>query len=69
VHVQLAKVTAEVHVLLDAELLIAEEDHQTIHERIMHFLELLIARAVWTGQTPKISAPMLGVDLRNSMVW
>src|SRR6478752_1837538 len=42
--VQLAKVTAEVHLLLNAELLSAKEDHETIDERIMHLLELLAER-------------------------
>src|SRR5207302_8707487 len=28
--------------LFDAQLLVTEEDHQTIHERVMHLLELLV---------------------------
>jgi len=43
VHVQLAEVPAEVHVLLDGQPLIAKEDDQAIHEGVMHLLELLVS--------------------------
>ena len=42
--VQRAEAAAEVLVLVDRHLLVAEEDHQVLHQRIMHFLELLVAQ-------------------------
>ena len=42
--VQRPKAPAELLVLLDRHLLVAEEDHQVVHQRIVHFLELLVAQ-------------------------
>ena len=56
VPVQLAEAAAEVHVLLDAELLIAEKDHQTIHQRIMYLLELLVTERFGKVNTKNFSA-------------
>jgi hypothetical protein len=39
INVQLADTAPEGHVLLDTELLVAEEDDETIHERVMDLLE------------------------------
>ena len=46
VHVQLAEAAGEVFVLFDAQLLVAEEDHQAVHKRVMHFLELLVPERI-----------------------
>ena len=46
--VQLAEAAAERLVLLVAELLVAEEDHQVRHQRVMDFLERLVAQ--WPGE-------------------
>ena len=40
---QLAELAAERLVLIEAELLVAEEDHLMRHQRIVNFLEHLIA--------------------------
>ena len=56
VPMQLAEAAAEVHVLLDAELLIAEKNHQTIHQRIMYLLELLVAERFGKVNTKNFSA-------------
>src|SRR5471032_945862 len=40
---QRAEAAAEVLVLVDRHLLVAEEDHQVLHQRVVHFLELLVA--------------------------
>ena len=42
--VQLAEQAAERLVLLKRQLLVAEEDHLVRHQRVVHFLELLIAQ-------------------------
>src|SRR5215510_10298422 len=42
VHVQLAEAPSKILMLLDADLLVAEENDKAIQEGIMHFLELLI---------------------------
>src|SRR5262245_49196158 len=44
VHVQFAEAPSKILMLLDADLLVAEEDDEAIQEGIMHFLELLIAK-------------------------
>ena len=41
--VQLAEAAAELLVLVVRHLLVAEEDHQVLHQRVVHFLELLVA--------------------------
>ena len=41
--VQLAEQPAECLVLVERQLLVAEEDHLVRHQRIVHLLELLIA--------------------------
>jgi len=64
VHVQLAEAAGEVFVLFDAQLLVAEEDHQTVHERVMHLLELLVAERI--GQ---IDATDFRADVRGGIVY
>ena len=41
-HVKLAKTPAEGLVMLDRHGLVTEEDHQVLHQRVMHFPELLV---------------------------
>ena len=55
--VQLAEAAAERLVLLVAQLLVAEEDHQVRHQRVMDFLKRLVAQ--WPGE---IDAEDLGAD-------
>ena len=43
VHVQLAEAAPKIFLLFDAKLLVAEKDDEAVHERVIHFLELLIA--------------------------
>jgi hypothetical protein len=52
-----AEAPAELLVLLDAHLLVAEEDHQVLHQRIVHLLELLVAQ--WPGE---VDPGNLGAD-------
>jgi len=42
--------------LLDVEFLIAEKDHQTIHQSIMYLLELLVAERFGKVDTRNFSA-------------
>ena len=41
--VQLAEQAAECLVLIEGQLLVAEEQHLMRHQRVVHFLELLVA--------------------------
>ena len=43
---QRPEAAAELLVLLDAHFLVAEEDHQIFHQRIVHLLELLVAQGL-----------------------
>ena len=63
-HVQLAKAASEVFVLFDSQLLVAEEDHQTVHERLMHLLELLVPERI--GQ---VDATDFRADVRGGIVY
>ena len=65
--VQLAEQPAERLVLIERQLLVAEEDHLMRHQRVVHFLELLIAERP-ARSTPEISAPMAAVTGFTSMV-
>ena len=40
---QLAEQPPECLVLIVRQVLVAEEDHQVFHQRVVHFLELLVA--------------------------
>jgi hypothetical protein len=64
VHVQLAKAASEVFVLFDPQLLVAEEDHQAVHERVMHLLELLVPERI--GQ---VDATDFRADVRGGIVY
>src|SRR5215470_13247644 len=63
VHVQLAEAPSKILMLLDADLLVPEEDDQAIQEGIMHFLELLIAKR--PGQ---VDAKDFRTDMRRQLV-
>ena len=54
---QRPEAAAEILVLVDRHLLVAEEDHQVVHQRIVHFLELLVAERLG-----EIDAEDLGTD-------
>ena len=56
-HVEPAEAAAERLVLLDRQLLLAKEEHQMIHERIVHILELPVSELL--GQ---VDAKDLGAD-------
>ena len=43
-HVQRAEAAAEILLLLVVDLLVAEEDHQVLHQRVVDLLELLVAQ-------------------------
>ena len=55
--VQLAEQPAERLVLVERQFLVAEEHHLMRHQRVVHFLELLIAE-----RTAQIDAGNLGAD-------
>ena len=55
-NVQLAEPAAERLVLFDRHLLVAEEDHQILHQRIVHFLELLVAEILRQIDTENFGA-------------
>ena len=57
VRVQWSEAAAEVLVLVDRHLLVAEEDHQIFHQRVVHFLELLVAQGLG-----EVDAENLGAD-------
>jgi hypothetical protein len=50
--------------LFDAQLLVSEEDHQAIHERVMHLLELLVPERI--GQ---VDATDFCADVRGGIVY
>jgi hypothetical protein len=66
--VQLAEAAAELLVLVVAELLVAEEDHQVVHQRIVHLLELLVAERPGEVDAEDLRADH-GRQLAHSMVW
>src|SRR4051812_494566 len=59
--VQLAEQTAERLVLIEGELLVAEEDHLMRHQRVVHFLELLVAQRL-----RQVGTENLRTDCRGS---
>jgi len=59
---QLAETAAEILVLVDGEVLVAKEDHQILHQRIMHLLELLVAQRL-----RQIDAVDLCADARRQL--
>src|SRR5215470_8488264 len=59
VRMQLAKAAAECFVLFYRQLLVAKKEHQMVHERIVHLLELPVAKR--PGQ---VDAEDLGADVR-----
>ena len=62
--VQRPEAAAEILVLLDGHLLVAEEDHQIVHQRVMHFLELLVAERL-----AEIDAEDLRADHRGELAY
>src|SRR5262249_23056465 len=60
VHVQLAEATAKIHLLLDAQLLVAKEYNEVVHERVMHLLELLIVERPGQVDAKNIRADIWG---------
>ena len=61
--VQLAEAATEVEVLLVADVLVAEEDHQVLRQRAMDFLERLVAERL-----REIDAADLRADDRRQLV-
>src|SRR5438874_1032498 len=59
---QFAEQPAERFVLLVREILIAKEDHQVLHKRVVHFLELLIAE-----RSRQVDPGDLGADMRRQL--
>ena len=53
---QRPEAAAERLVLLDRHVLVAKEDHQVVHQRIMHLLELLVAERPGEVDTDDFSA-------------
>src|SRR6516225_11549254 len=64
VHVQSAEAAAEIHLLLDAQLLVSEENDEAVHERVMHLLELAVV------QRPRqVDAENLCADARRRLAY
>jgi hypothetical protein len=61
-NVQLAEPAAKILVLVDREALVAKEDHEVVHQRIMNFLELLVAQRL-----RQIDAVDFGADGRRQL--
>ena len=61
-HVQLAEAAAERHLLLVVHLLVAEEDHEVLHQRVVHFLEDLVSHRL-----RQVDAEDLGADHRRHL--
>jgi len=59
-HMQLAEAAAEILLLLGRKRLLAKEDHEVLHERVMDLLELLVAEL-----STEIGAENLGADGRS----
>src|SRR5271163_3606672 len=59
---QFAKAPAKTLVLIVGQMLIAEENHQVFHQRIVHFLELLIAE-----RARQIDPADLRADMRRQL--
>ena len=64
---KLAEQAAERLVLLDAHLLVAEEEHLMRHQRIVQLARLPVGERP-ARSTPETSAPIAGVSLRIAMV-
>ena len=62
VHRQLAEQPPEILVLLVAEALVAEEDDEVLHQRVVHFLELLVAE-----RPRQVDPGDLGADMRRQL--
>ena len=63
---QLAKPSAERLVLVKVQFLVPEEQHLMLHQRVVNFLERLVAQFLPEIDTV-ISAPMVGVTGRTSI--
>src|SRR5436190_21316561 len=61
-HRQLAEQMPESLVLLMRQALVAEEDDEVFHQRVVHFLELLIAE-----RARQVDAADLGADMRRQL--
>ena len=61
-HRQFAEQPAERLVLVVRQVLVAEEDHQVFHQRVVHFLELLVAE-----RARQIDPGNLGPDMRRQL--
>ena len=54
---KLAEQGAERHLLVDRDVLVAQDDHFVLHQRVVHDLELA-GPSGWRRSIPSISAPM-----------
>ena len=61
-HRQIAELAAEILVLVVGQMLVAEEDHQVFHQRVVHFLELLVAE-----RARQVDPADLGADMRRQL--
>jgi len=61
-HSQIAEETPERLVLVMRQMLVAKEDHQVFHQRIVDFLELLIAE-----RSRQVDPVDLGADMRGQL--
>ena len=59
---RLPNLPAEILVLVVRQMLVAKEDHQVFHQRVVHFLELLVAE-----RPRQIDPADLGADMRRQL--
>ena len=60
--VQGAEAAAEILVLIDRHLLLPEEDDEIVHQRVVHFLELLVAQRL-----AEVDSEYLRADRRGEL--
>ena len=56
---EIAEPPAEILVLVVRQMLVAKKDHQVFHQRVVHFLELLVAE-----RARQVDPADLGADMR-----
>src|SRR6185312_12002562 len=59
---EVAEAAAEILLLVDGQILVAEEDHQVFHQRIVHLLELLVAE-----RARQVDPADFGPDMRRQL--
>ena len=61
-HREIAELPPEILVLIVGQMLVAEEDHQVFHQRVVHFLELLVAE-----RPRQVDPANLGANMRRQL--